>query len=80
MIGDTLRDVEAAARIGMRGILVRTGYGAEAAASLEDEAKSRRTTPGAEGIPGGANSLIQPAHIAADLLAAVRWLLKGGKT
>ncbi len=34
MVGDTLKDIEAGARAGAQGILVRTGYGAEAAAAL----------------------------------------------
>ncbi len=65
MIGDTLKDIEAGARIGTRGILVRTGYGTEAAAQLESRA--------AEGP-------IRPVHTARDLLAAVHWLLKDRMT
>ena len=51
MIGDTLKDIEAAARIGMRGILVRTGYGAETADALGLAVEPRRTSPASGGGP-----------------------------
>ncbi len=54
MIGDTIRDLEAARNVGARAILVLTGHGPETA-SLDH---------GAE-------------HVAADLPAAVHWLLNG---
>ncbi len=76
MIGDTLKDIEAASRIGARGILVRTGYGAEAAAELEIAAEAQQKSSGDEARPGGPAPIIRPVHIAGDLLAAVRWLLK----
>ena len=76
MIGDTLKDVETAARIGARGILVRTGYGAEAAHALDPETEPPRINLGVEGRLRGEEPLIRPVHIAGDLLAAVRWLLK----
>jgi D-glycero-D-manno-heptose 1,7-bisphosphate phosphatase len=80
MIGDTLKDIEAASRIGARGILVRTGYGAEAADALGPAAEPRRMSPGAEEPPHGGDLIIRPVHIAEDLLAAVRWLLEDRKT
>ena len=79
MIGDTLKDVETAARIGARGILVRTGYGAEAAHALDPGTKPPRINLGVEGRLRGEEPLIRPVHIAGDLLAAVRWLLKDRK-
>lgn len=79
MVGDTIKDIEAAARIGARGILVRTGYGTEAADALSTGEKSRMS-PGAEKLPGGGDLVIRPVYIARDLLAAVRWLLKDRKT
>ena len=54
MIGDTMRDLDAARSAGARAILVLTGHGSETA-SLKH---------GAE-------------HVAANLPAAVRWLLDG---
>jgi D-glycero-D-manno-heptose 1,7-bisphosphate phosphatase len=75
MIGDTVKDIEAAARIGARGILVRTGYGAEAVDALGLAAKPQRTSPD----PRELHPIIRPVHIARDLLAAVRWLLKERK-
>ena len=80
MVGDTLKDIEAAARIGARGILVRTGYGAEAADALESAGEPQPKSPGNEERPHGAGAPIRPVHIAGDLLAAVRWLLKDRKT
>ena len=80
MIGDTLKDIEAAARIGTRGILVRTGHGAKAADALGPAAKSRWMSSGEEERPGEGDPVIRPVHIAGDLLAAVRWLLKDRQT
>ena len=76
MIGDTLKDIEAAARIGAPGILVRTGYGAETAEALAREADPQPTNAGTQERSRGEAPLIRPVHIARDLLAAVRWLLK----
>jgi D-glycero-D-manno-heptose 1,7-bisphosphate phosphatase len=79
MIGDTLKDIEAASRIGARGILVRTGYGAEAAEALGPAEETQPRDPGADERKGG-ELVIRPVHIAGDLLAAVQWLLKDRKT
>jgi D,D-heptose 1,7-bisphosphate phosphatase len=76
MVGDTLKDIEAASRIGARGILVRTGYGAEAAAVLDTAEGPEQKSPGNEVRPHGEEVVIRPAHIAGDILAAVQWLLK----
>ncbi|MDA8125522.1 MAG: HAD family hydrolase [Deltaproteobacteria bacterium] len=65
MVGDTLSDLEAGTRTGIRGILVRTGYGNRTAAALGDG--------GANGQEG---ALVRPAHMAANLLAAVKWILR----
>ncbi len=64
MVGDTLYDIEAGARAGMPGILVRTGHGNAAAETL--------AAPGANGGP----MAVRPVHIAADLLEAVKWILE----
>ncbi|MCE5262690.1 MAG: HAD family hydrolase [Deltaproteobacteria bacterium] len=64
LVGDTLKDIEAGTRAGVRGILVRTGYGEESAASL---ARSPETT--------GADSF-HPLHIAANLTEAVAWIIR----
>jgi len=76
MVGDTLKDIEAASRIGARGILVRTGYGAEAAAVLDTAEGPEPKSPGNEVRPHGEEVVIRPVHIAGDILAAVQWLLK----
>jgi D-glycero-D-manno-heptose 1,7-bisphosphate phosphatase len=78
MVGDTLNDIEAASRIGVRGILVRTGYGAEAAAALMTAEGPERRDPGGEASPPK-EALIRPVYIAGDILAAVRWLMKDRK-
>jgi D-glycero-D-manno-heptose 1,7-bisphosphate phosphatase len=79
MVGDTLKDIEAASRIGARGILVRTGYGAEAAAALDTAEGPEQKSPGEEVRPPGEAAVIRPVHIARDILAAVQWLLKDRK-
>jgi D-glycero-D-manno-heptose 1,7-bisphosphate phosphatase len=76
MIGDTIKDIEAGARFGARGILVLTGYGSEAAAAIGSSAEPRIAPPGGSQLPGQEEALARPAHIAGDLLAAVQWLLK----
>jgi histidinol-phosphate phosphatase family protein len=80
MVGDTLKDIEAGERVGARGVLVRTGYGAESAATLETREEPRRKIPGKAARPGGEALIARPVHIAQDILAAVRWLLKDRKT
>ncbi|MEW6335106.1 MAG: HAD family hydrolase [Thermodesulfobacteriota bacterium] len=76
MVGDTLKDMEAGIRVGARGVLVRTGYGAESAAVLESSEQSGQSVPAGRARPGGGAALVRPVHIARDILAAVRWLLK----
>jgi D-glycero-D-manno-heptose 1,7-bisphosphate phosphatase len=67
MVGDTLKDIEAGAGVGARGVLVRTGYGEESAASLTALPET----------PEGA--MVRPVHIAADLREAVDWIIKDRK-
>mgnify|MGYP001285062081 CR=1 FL=1 len=55
MIGDMLKDIEAAKRVGTKGILVRTGYGSNI--TITDK----------------------PAHIADNILGAVKWILNERK-
>lgn len=76
MVGDTLKDIETGERIGVRGVLVRTGYGAEAAAELGSREEPLRKIQGKAAHSGEETQIVRPAHIAGDLLAAVRWLLK----
>jgi D-glycero-D-manno-heptose 1,7-bisphosphate phosphatase len=64
MVGDTLKDIEAGAGVGSRGVLVRTGYGEESVASLAARSET------AEG------AVFRPAHIAVDLREAVAWIIK----
>ncbi len=61
MIGDRYRDIETAHRVGAKGVLVLTGYGQD----LLQEAG-----------PDAANAHNAPDYIAADILAAVNWILK----
>ena len=61
VIGDRLRDIETAHRVGAKGVLVMTGYGQD----LMQEAG-----------PDRANELNQPDYIAQDILEAVHWILK----
>jgi D-glycero-D-manno-heptose 1,7-bisphosphate phosphatase len=76
MVGDTLKDIEAGARAGAQGILVMTGYGKASLAALEAQEERRDVTHGVEALPAGRDAVIRPVHIAGDLLAAVRWILR----
>jgi D,D-heptose 1,7-bisphosphate phosphatase len=63
IVGDTLNDIEAGVRVGVRGALVQTGHGGESAATLA-----------AAGDSGGRGGL--PAYVAASLYEAVVWIKK----
>jgi D,D-heptose 1,7-bisphosphate phosphatase len=62
MIGDRYNDMEAAHRAGARGVLVKTGYGAD---TLSGEGPDAETPAG------------KPDLIADDILEAVRLILEG---
>jgi D-glycero-D-manno-heptose 1,7-bisphosphate phosphatase len=86
MVGDTLKDIEAGARAGAQGILVRTGYGEEAAAELGPDDEPRRNgdmmphrVPIEKAGAQGETGIVQPVHIAGDLLAGVQWILRNRK-
>jgi D-glycero-D-manno-heptose 1,7-bisphosphate phosphatase len=61
LVGDRFRDMEAAKKVGVKGILVQTGYGQEL---LQDDGPDKATEEG------------KPDYIAADILEAVRWIFK----
>ena len=61
-VGDRFIDMEAAHKVGVKGILVRTGYGG---GLLRDDGPDRATPENT------------PEFIAADILEAVQWILKG---
>ena len=61
MIGDRYRDIEAAHRAGVKGVLVKTGYGTDI---LENAGPDQETPEG------------KPEFIAEDILEAVRWILR----
>jgi D-glycero-D-manno-heptose 1,7-bisphosphate phosphatase len=61
MIGDTYRDMEAATKAGVKGILVKTGYGRE---ELQDVGTDV------------ARSENKPDFVAEDILEAVKWIMK----
>lgn len=61
LIGDRFNDMEAAKKAGAKGILVKTGYGEQ----LLQNGGPDRATPGNK-----------PDFIAADILEAVKWILK----
>jgi len=75
MVGDTLKDIEAGGRVGAQGILVRTGYGAEAAAALNPDEGQDRKIPGAKAYPDTEGVAFRPALIAEDILAAAKWIV-----
>jgi D-glycero-D-manno-heptose 1,7-bisphosphate phosphatase len=76
MVGDTLKDIEAGARAGAQGVLVRTGYGAESAAALMPGEEPGWKIPGEKGPPDKNMALFLPVHIAEDILAAVQWIMR----
>lgn len=61
MIGDRYRDMEAAHRAGVKGVLVKTGYGTDVLANAGPDQET----------PDG-----KPEYIAEDILEAVRWILR----
>ena len=60
VVGDMCTDIELAHRAGLKGVLVKTGYGLGEIEYI----LSRKAA--------------KPAHIAEDLLDAVRWIMRGG--
>lgn len=64
MVGDRFFDIAAARNAGVKGILVKTGYGKEL---LEDDGPDKATPEN------------KPDFIASDILDAVRWILKDRK-
>ncbi|MBU1150484.1 MAG: HAD family hydrolase [Proteobacteria bacterium] len=88
MVGDTLKDIEAGTRAGVKGILVRTGCGKEAAHQLGPVEDPRRKNgdmmphrvPIEKAGARGEEAIVRPVHITGDILDAVRWLLKDRKT
>jgi len=63
-IGDRFKDMETAKKVGAKGVLVKTGYGADL---LQDDGPDKATPES------------KPDHIAADILEAVLWILKDRK-
>jgi D-glycero-D-manno-heptose 1,7-bisphosphate phosphatase len=80
MVGDTLKDIAAGAGVGARGVLVRTGYGEESAAELQQngDMMPHRVPIGKAGAQGE-TGIIRPAHIAADLREAIDWIMEDRK-
>jgi len=64
IIGDRYNDMEAGKRARVKGVLVKTGFGQSL---LQDDGPDKLTADN------------QPDFIAADILEAVRWILKGNK-
>jgi D,D-heptose 1,7-bisphosphate phosphatase len=61
LVGDRFNDMEAGKKIGVRGVLVKTGFGQ---GLLQDDG------------PDEATAENKPDFIAEDILEAVRWILK----
>ena len=61
MVGDTYRDMETAKKVGVKGILVKTGYGRELLQEIG---------------PDTATVENKPDFIAEDILEAVKWIVK----
>jgi D-glycero-D-manno-heptose 1,7-bisphosphate phosphatase len=61
MVGDRFLDMEAAKKAGVKGILVKTGYGKDL---LQDDGPDKATSDN------------KPDFIATDILDAIKWILK----
>ncbi len=64
IIGDRYNDMEAGKKVGVKGILVKTGFGQSL---LQDDGPDRPTPQN------------KPDFVAEDILEAVQWVLKDGK-
>lgn len=64
LVGDRFNDMEAGKKIGVRGILVKTGFGQSL---LQDDGPDEATPEN------------KPDFIAADILEAIKWILKDKK-
>ena len=60
-VGDMFKDIQAADKVGAKGVLVKTGYGLN---TIEKELRSESA------------GTIQPYYIAEDVLDAVKWILQ----
>ncbi|HUH64831.1 MAG TPA: HAD family hydrolase [Syntrophales bacterium] len=63
-VGDMLKDIEAAGKVGAKGVLVKTGYGLN---TIEKDL-------GAE-----SSVICRPHYIAEDILDAVKWIMRDRK-
>jgi D-glycero-D-manno-heptose 1,7-bisphosphate phosphatase len=61
MVGDTYRDMEAAKKVGVKGILVKTGYGRELLQEIGPDAVTAEN---------------KPDFVAEDILDAVKWIMR----
>jgi D,D-heptose 1,7-bisphosphate phosphatase len=76
-VGDMLKDIEAANRVGAKGILVKTGYGLKA--MEKDLRRTPREYPPEEKGNPDASEKLQPDYIAEDILDAVIWIMRDRK-
>jgi len=65
VVGDMVKDIQVASRVGSKGILVKTGYGLN---TIEKD------------LTHGSPEISQPDYIAEDVLDAVRWIINDRKT
>lgn len=65
MVGDMPKDIEAAGKAGVKGILVRTGYGMDHLRPMKNGfAESQKSFP------------MQPDYVTGNILDAVTWIMK----
>jgi len=71
-IGDMLKDIQVAARVGAKSVLVKSGYGMHTLAQgiLETPGKTHIQMENIE------KAMINPDYIAEDILDAVKWIMQ----
>lgn len=65
VVGDMVKDIQVASKVGAKGILVKTGYGVKNTIRKE--------------LTFGSPEIYRPSHIAEDILDAVKWIMNDRK-
>lgn len=78
IVGDMIKDIRTAGRVGAKGILVKTGYGMHTLTRDLSGTPAQLSSPkDSANMPAGA---LYPDYIAEDILDAVRWIMQDRNT